>query len=159
MTKTPRSKRTVPKSTAPANADAEVGTKSSALGSGAPSPRSSATHQDRTPPKIVKADSYHTIYANYSKVGISQWDISIIFGQTVDSENDATEIEELVSVRFSPQYFKAMANSLTAALRQWESLFGELQDGPGQSANIEGMEEAFARVKDQIDAMQKARGK
>lgn len=157
MTKAPRAKRAIPKS--PANAREGAGVKSSPLSNTPPSPRSGAARRDGAPTKIVKADSYRTIYANYSKVGISQWDISIIFGQTLDSENDETAIEELVCVRFSPQYFKAMASSLTAALSQWESLFGELQNGPGQSPNLEGMEESFARLRDKINAIEESRGK
>lgn len=157
MTKAPRSKDALQKSTSPSKREDDA--KSRALGSISPTHISSADRREVAPPKIMKADSYSTIYANYTKVGISQWDMTIVFGQTVDSENDEANIEELISVKFSPQYFKAMANSLIVALNQWENIFGDLQDGPGQKPNIQGIEESFTRLKDKISEMEQLRKK
>ncbi len=108
--------------------------------------------------KVTQSDTYETIYANHTKVSITQWDFAINFGQIVETKDAESVIKESISVRFSPQYFKAMTVSLAAALQQWESAFGPLEAGLGQKVNTAGMTNAFNALKDALGEIGKKQG-
>jgi hypothetical protein len=93
-----------------------------------------------------QSENYRTIYSNYAKVGITQWDFTLIFGMNIE-KNAQNVYEEQVAIKFSPQYFKSLVGSLTESLRQWEQAFGEIQSGLGQSPNLQGMQKAFGDMK------------
>jgi hypothetical protein len=99
------------------------------------------------PPPITKSENYRTIYANHTKIGITQWDFTVTFGQTTENNEGKNIIEEVISIRFSPQYFKNFANTILASVQQWEATFGEIQIGLGQGANIAGMTAVFEGIK------------
>ena len=108
--------------------------------------------------KVIQSDTYKTIYSNFSKVSVTQWDFAISFGQIVETKDAETVCEETISVRFSPQYFKAMIASLTGALQQWESTFGPLEAGLGQEGNAAGMAKVFDTLKDALGGINKKQG-
>ncbi len=105
--------------------------------------------------KSVKTGDYHTIYSNFSKIGISQWDLSVIFGQIIESSESENVAEETICIKFSPQYFKVLAESLNTAISQWESLFGVIPLGLGQGGNAPGMAKAFDTLKGVLVAIEK----
>lgn len=103
--------------------------------------------EDVSKPKMVHSEHYHTIYSNYSKVGITQWDFSVSFGQSLENKEGESLFEERVAIKFSPQYFKAMVLSLANAMERWEQTFGEIPSGLGQRPNTQGIDQAFDRLK------------
>ena len=90
------------------------------------------TEQPRIPITVqnlqeVKSDNHRQIYSNFSRVGLSPWDIAIIFGIINDAapgQPPSTTSE--VTIRMSPHQFKAFATSLPLILAEWEARFGEI---------------------------------
>ncbi|HQT65129.1 MAG: hypothetical protein B7Z75_09385 [Acidocella sp. 20-57-95] len=104
--------------------------------------------------KYTQSDTYRTVYSNHSKVGISQWDFTVMFGQAIEKDGQNV-IEESIAIKFSPQYFKTIVASLSGAVAQWEATFGEIQTGLGQSFNEQGMNAAFDNIKGVLGELDK----
>ncbi len=95
----------------------------------------------------TQSPSYKTLYSNQVKIGISQWDMSLIMGQIVENAQGNSMVLEECSVKFSPMYFKNLVGALNVALQQWEALFGEIPVGLGQAHSPEKMAGAFEKLK------------
>lgn len=116
------------------------------------------TEQARLVLNSVQSPSYRTLYSNQVKIGICQWDMSLIMGQIVENAEGNTLVVEECSVKFSPMYFKNLVGALNVALQQWESLFGEIPVGLGQAHSPERMAGAFEKLKGVLKSADKAPG-
>jgi hypothetical protein len=96
---------------------------------------------------LAKSDDHKTAYANHARIGVSQWDFTVIFGQAIENKEAQSIIEEYISIKFSPQYLKSFANTLMASVQQWEATFGEIHAGLGQGLNLQGMNAVFEGLK------------
>jgi hypothetical protein len=85
------------------------------------------TAQHNTGMQFVRTPEFKDIYSNVSRITVTPFDFSIIFGRNVELPNVGNVTEELVSVRFSPQQFKSMIDGLTRMLVAWERAFGEIK--------------------------------
>jgi methionine synthase II (cobalamin-independent) len=74
--------------------------------------------------KSKRSPNYISIYSNQSRLGITPWDISIIFATTDDFGAGKIEIEDQATIRLSPQHFKALCSSFAAVLKAYEKQFG-----------------------------------
>lgn len=86
--------------------------------------------------KFVPASDYKEIYIDGARVGITAWDMRIIFSLTRMTTVDSTN-EDLVSVIMSPQHMKAMLKHLDASVGAFEAAFGpipEIADGATEKA-------------------------
>jgi len=99
---------------------------------------------------VVQSEDFKNIYSNNVRIGISQWDLSITVGQIVEVQGGSSVVEEKVSVKFSPQYFKVLSSTLSAAIQQWEMIFGEIPQKFGQSAGSDNIVKALSGLKDLI---------
>lgn len=70
----------------------------------------------------TKSNTFREIYANYARLGITPWDLNILFGTLSDGVPNGAILE--TSVRVSPQQFKALVSSLNHILQAWEAAFG-----------------------------------
>jgi len=96
--------------------------------------------------KITKSVDYKTTYANHTKIPASQWDLGLTFGRIVELEGGSNVIEEEITIKLSPQYFKALVSSMTISLQEWEKTFGNLSIGLGQQGNPTGIADAFNKL-------------
>jgi hypothetical protein len=108
--------------------------------------------------KTVKADDFKTSYANHTRMGITQWDLHLIFGQTTEDSAGGVVVKEDTLVRFSPQYFKVFVETMTKALQQWETVFGEIPPGLGQDFRPQGLTDAFGKLREVLEGLGKANG-
>ena len=99
---------------------------------------------------VIQSEDFKNIYSNNVRIGISQWDLSITIGQIVEVQGGLSVVEERVSAKFSPQYFKVLSSTLTTAIQQWEMIFGEIPQKFGQSAGSENIVKALSGLKDLI---------
>jgi len=74
--------------------------------------------------QTVQASDYKEIYANNVRAGFSQWDVVLVFGRLKEMAKNTAGIEELMSVRMSPQQFKTLAVALPHMMTEWERRFG-----------------------------------
>ena len=78
-------------------------------------------------PAEVKTDHFREIYANFSRVGMTPWDLGLMFGTVRDAvPGQPAAVNSEVLVRMSPQQFKVFANSLPLIMAAWEARFGEI---------------------------------
>ena len=91
-----------------------------------------------------KSENYKEFYSNFSRVGVSAWDLAIAFGLLNDTSEGSPSVTMETLVRMSPQQFKAFATSLPLILAEWESRFGEIHLAPGLLVSAETMHQAMA---------------
>jgi len=118
----------------------------------------SHTHASPQPPGLpqqigstFQADSFINTYCNHSKVGLSQWDFYVTFGQIVETSAGAIAAREEISIKFSPPYFKTLVGSMLEALQQWETTFGEIKQGLGQGYTPGRMTEAMEKLREMLE--------
>lgn len=102
-----------------------------------------------------QADPFINTYCNHSKVGLSQWDFYITFGQIVETSEGTIAAKEEISIKFSPPYFKTLVGSMLEALQQWETTFGEIKQGLGQGYTPGRMTDAMERLRDMLEKSEK----
>jgi hypothetical protein len=99
-------------------------------------------------PMEVKSENHRDIYANFSRAGMSPWDISLLFGTINDGRpGEAQSVSAEATIRMSPQQFKALATSLPLILTQWETTFGQINLPAQFIMSPEILERAFAAHK------------
>jgi hypothetical protein len=70
---------------------------------------------------------YRSVYANNVALGISAFDISLVFGEIMGSEDGKTvNVEQRVRVTMSPQHAKALVMVLAENLHNYEKNIGPI---------------------------------
>lgn len=96
--------------------------------------------------EVRRSPNFVSAYANQSRLGMTPWDITMIFSSTEDLGPGRVVSEDQVAVRVSPQHFKALCISLAAALSAYEQQFGELHIPAGSTPTAERMGAALSDV-------------
>ncbi|MGD9562557.1 MAG: DUF3467 domain-containing protein [Pyrinomonadaceae bacterium] len=82
-------------------------------------------------------DNFIKIYANNVGLGVSNWDMSLTFGEIVGTNDKGQPIvEQKVKVNMSKEFVKALTNLLHANMLAYEKKFGEIK-----MINVEDMPE------------------
>jgi hypothetical protein len=108
--------------------------------------------------RTIRAGDFKVSYANHTRMGITQWDLHLIFGQTAEDSTGGVVVMEDTLVRFSPQYFKVFVETMTKALQQWETVFGEIPPGLGQDFRPQGLTDAFGKLREVLEGLGKMNG-
>ncbi len=89
-------------------------------------------------PSFVPAADFREIYTNGVRLGITPWDIRIIFSCT-KLINSQPVNEDQVSMVMSPQHMKAMQKHFDAMIQSYEENFGLIPDLTGaMTASVKG---------------------
>lgn len=75
----------------------------------------------------TQSPEHREIYTNTTKIGLTPWDLRIVFGHAVQKAN-AFASEDLVTVVMSPQHAKVLLGAWTKAVENYEKMFGEIKD-------------------------------
>lgn len=75
----------------------------------------------------TQSPEHREIYTNTTKIGVTPWDLRIIFGHAVQRATSFSS-EDLVTVVMSPQHAKVLLGAWTKALENYEKAFGEVKD-------------------------------
>jgi hypothetical protein len=73
-----------------------------------------------------QSSAFQTVYANTCRVGISPWDIRLIFGQMIEAAPGKSVNEDQVTVVMSPQQAKAVLKGWQDSIARYEATFGEI---------------------------------
>lgn len=98
----------------------------------------------------VRSPDYKDIYSNYVKIGVSPSDFNVIFSRMALGTNNQPIIEDLTTVRMSPQQFKALADNIVKTISAWESVFGNITITTRQQPK-EKIEDGIKKLKDLLD--------
>lgn len=75
-----------------------------------------------------RAEDFFTIYANNVAIGISSWDMSIVFGEIIGQRDDGKPvIEEIGKVIMSREFAKVVSQVLALNIAAYEKQFGEIE--------------------------------
>jgi hypothetical protein len=74
-----------------------------------------------------QSPAHQEIYTNTSKVGLSPWDIRLVFGHIIE-KNGTQMLEDLVTVVTSPQHAKVLVSAWAKAVQSYEENFGAIPD-------------------------------
>ncbi len=108
-------------------------------------------------PAEQKSDQYREIYANFSRIGMSPWDISIIFGTLNDVvAGKRPSVTSEAAIRMSPNQFKAFAIGLPLIMAEWEARFGEINVPKQFLMSAEMMRAGLAAAAEHAQALQEA---
>ena len=80
-----------------------------------------------TPPTI-RSETFETLYANAIKMGISPWDLRIVFSQTLESSPGEVANKEMICIVMSPQQAKAAMLHWINTVKMYEETFGPILD-------------------------------
>ncbi len=83
-------------------------------------------HKKRATFKRVQSDKHRLYYASNTQVKGSFFDIRVIAGEIVPSDNDEAVFREDVSVVFSPQHAKAVLGLLKQQITDYEKKYGDI---------------------------------
>jgi hypothetical protein len=88
----------------------------------APSWVAKAADQNRVP-----SVDFARIYANNFAMGMSNWDLSLTFGEIVGEKDGQAVIEEKVKVTMALAHAKAMLHLLGEHIANYEKVMGEIK--------------------------------
>lgn len=75
----------------------------------------------------LASDSFVKIYANNVGVGITNWDMTLTFGEIMGkNEKGLPVIEQKVKVNMTREFMKAFSNLLIANIKVYEEKYGEI---------------------------------
>jgi hypothetical protein len=77
---------------------------------------------------MSRAANFIDTYSNTVRIGITPFDISIIFGRISEKSIGDSAVEDIAQVRVSPHFFKNLVNSLQNTINSWESAFGTITE-------------------------------
>jgi hypothetical protein len=84
--------------------------------------------RNATDQKSEKGDNFTKIYANNAVMSLSLWDMSLTFGEIIDSTPEGEPIvEQKVKVNMSKEFTKALSNVLSANIAEYERNYGEIK--------------------------------
>ncbi len=75
----------------------------------------------------VLASDFKAIYSNTLRLGLTPYDLFMVFGRIKESKPGQAFNDEQCEVRMSPQFFKTMVHQLNGLLRTYETQFGEVR--------------------------------
>jgi uncharacterized protein DUF3467 len=75
----------------------------------------------------IKTDRHTRIYTNNLAIRFSSWDISLLFGEIVGTQENKAVIEELAHITMSREFAKVMSVLLTKNIQAFEQEFGEIR--------------------------------
>jgi hypothetical protein len=82
---------------------------------------------DKSSTKLI-ADKLQTVYANNAQFELSNWDMSIVFGELGgESEDGKLIVNQNVKVTMSLQHAKVFTQALQETLANFENQFGTIQ--------------------------------
>ena len=100
--------------------------------------------------QVVRSPNFQDIYSNQTYIALSGFDATVTFSRLVNFAGNNV-VEELASVRVSPQALKVLAETLTNATAAWEAEFGhiETKEIPVNTVDLmrKGVQAAKASVK------------
>ena len=99
--------------------------------------------------QFVRSQAYFDVYSNHTKLQITPFDISIIFGRIDEFPGMGNVIEDMGIVRLSPAHFKLLTASLQSTLENWEKLFGEITT-IGSEQDKKNMDKFFGELKGRL---------
>lgn len=114
-----------------------------------------ARHTLSPPPTIhvggvsTRSADFKDIYTNNTRVGMSPWDMSLIFALAKETQPGILTTEDQAIVRMSPQQFKTFVSAISASLQAWEEVFGAISV-TSPPASMEGMRDNLARMKEAV---------
>ena len=77
---------------------------------------------------VIKSADFKDIYTNSSRISISPFDMSMMFGRTIELSPTGHAVEDLAHVRMSPYQFKIFVQAMVNTLEAWEAAFGALPE-------------------------------
>jgi len=114
-------------------------------------PNGAATAVVSGNPTETKSDHFREIYSNFSRVGLTPFDMSLAFGTIKDATpGEPMGVMAEVLIRMSPHQFKSFANSLPMIMAEWESRFGVVNLPPQFLTSPESMHAALAEAEQKI---------
>lgn len=90
---------------------------------------------------LAKGQDHRVTYANSSRMGISPWDVRIIFGQVIEAANGTQVNEDQTTVVMAPALAKQVLKNLESTVAQYEELFGEIKDPMAKSGLAQGAQQ------------------
>jgi hypothetical protein len=82
--------------------------------------------QPQQNPPRTKSSQYRDVYANACNVRLGPFDVTLVFGQMIESAPETVVIEDQFSVTVSPQQMKAIVRVMAETLDAYEKMFGAL---------------------------------
>lgn len=67
-------------------------------------------------------------YSNTTRIGVTPWDVHIVFGHVIEHGPAQQNIEDLVSIVMSPQHAKVLLGQWAQAIQTYEAQFGPIPD-------------------------------
>ena len=79
-------------------------------------------------------------YSNSIEIGLSVYDIMLVLGRTIRSDNEKIVINQVARVMMSPQHARVLAKLLDEKLEQYESMFGPIPASQEPERAVESIE-------------------
>lgn len=95
----------------------------------------------------VKSDDFERQYANSIAVQFSPWDMSLIFGQIIGSEDGKPIIQETIQITLTREMAKALGGLLAIHLTNYENQMGEIKLPLPGAAEAQSEDETEAEAK------------
>jgi len=73
---------------------------------------------------ITNSDNHLTLYVNHSLLGMSPWDIQMMFSILEAGMSGNSQVNQVATIVMSPQHAKAFHQALTKNLEVYEKEFG-----------------------------------
>jgi Protein of unknown function (DUF3467) len=99
-----------------------------------------------------RSPDYFDIYSNANRMGVSPFDLSVTFSRIADLGIGVAALEDLGSVRMSPQQFKLLVQSMAATLSTWEEVFGTVTI-PTIHMDTVRLKDGLQKMKDNFERM------
>lgn len=106
------------------------------------------------PTQLLRNAQFLDIYSNNSAISLTPYDASLIFSR-MSTFGGNNFVEELATVRMSPQQLVLLARSLTTAAEAWQAEFGAVDVSSTPAMSVETMRAGLQGAK---QAMQQNMG-
>jgi hypothetical protein len=80
--------------------------------------------------EVHQRDTFMSLYSNNISVGVTAFDIKLIFGEILSADERKLVIENFLAVNLSPQTGKSLLNVLSGQIDAYERQFGEIRYTP-----------------------------
>jgi hypothetical protein len=103
-------------------------------------------------PIFVRNPEFKSYYINNVKIAMTSNDFNLICGQVnaAETEGAPTVVDDILSIRLSPQTLKVIVSGLTSAIDGWEKIFGKLPDLPAGTVNNKGIAASLDLLQNKI---------
>lgn len=96
--------------------------------------------------QTIRSPAYQDLYSNNSGMSLTPYDASLTFGRFVNFSGNQF-IEELATIRFSPQQLAVLARSLSRASEAWQNEFGKIDIDNIPGLTVEQMGEGLKNIR------------